>query len=110
MKYLIVIEKTKTGFGAYSPDLDGCIATAKTRSAVRKLMREAIQFHLEGMREEGCRAPQPTSTSAYIDVPRLKPEKPMRREYDFSRGVRGAVAAGFAERKSTEAVIGRKRP
>lgn len=69
MKYLIVIEKTKTGYGAYSPDLDGCVATAKTRPAVRKLMREAIQFHLEGLREEGRRLPRPTTTSAYVDVP-----------------------------------------
>jgi len=69
VRYLIVIEKTKTGFGAYSPDLDGCVAAAKTRPAVRKLMREAIKFHLEGLRAGGQRVPVPTTTSAYVDVP-----------------------------------------
>jgi len=110
MKYLIVIEKTKTGYGAYSPDLDGCIATARTRPAVRKLMREAIQFHLEGLREQGCRAPRPTSTSAYVEVSPLRPVQSIRHEFKIPRGVRGVTAARYAERQSTEAGIARKRP
>jgi predicted RNase H-like HicB family nuclease len=110
MKYLIVIEKTRTGFSAYSPDLLGCVAAAKTRVAVRKLMREAIQFHLEGMREEGSRAPKPTSTSVYVEVPPLRSEKSIRHEFEISRRVRGVLGARFAERKHSEAAISRKRP
>jgi predicted RNase H-like HicB family nuclease len=48
-KYLIVVEKTGTGYSAYSPDLDGCVATGTTREEVESQMREAIEFHLEGM-------------------------------------------------------------
>jgi predicted RNase H-like HicB family nuclease len=69
MRYLIVIEKTKTGYSAYSPDLNGCVATGRTRSAVEKTMREAIEFHLEGLREEGEKVPSPRSYSTYVDVP-----------------------------------------
>ncbi|MFZ0429291.1 MAG: type II toxin-antitoxin system HicB family antitoxin, partial [Acidobacteriota bacterium] len=49
-RYLIVIEQTKTGFSAYSPDLDGCIASGETREEVERRMREAIEFHLEGLK------------------------------------------------------------
>ena len=52
-KYLIVVEKTATGYSAFSPDLPGCIATGATREEVEKTMREAVQFHLDGLREEG---------------------------------------------------------
>lgn len=52
MKYLVVIEKTDTGFSAYSPDLPGCVATGTTREEVAKTMKEAMQFHVEGMRLE----------------------------------------------------------
>ena len=69
MKYLIVIEKTKTGYSAYSPDLDGCVATGATRDEVERAMHEAIDFHLEGLRQEGCDVPQPHSYSTYVDVP-----------------------------------------
>lgn len=68
-RYLIVVEKTKTGFSAYSPDVPGCIATATTRKAVENRIQQAIEFHLEGMREEGYEIPKPTSYSAYVDVP-----------------------------------------
>jgi predicted RNase H-like HicB family nuclease len=63
MKYLIVIEKTKTGFSAYSPDLDGCVAAAKTRPTVLRAMQRAVEFHIEGLREQGRRRPQPTTGS-----------------------------------------------
>ena len=56
-KYLIVIEKSNTGYGAYAPDLPGCVAAAATREETRKLMEEAIEFHLEGMREDGLPIP-----------------------------------------------------
>ena len=52
-KYLIVIEPTNTGFSAYSPDLPGCVSTGRTREEVEQNMREAISFHLDGLREEG---------------------------------------------------------
>ena len=69
MRFLIVIEKAKRGFSAYSPDLPGCVAAGATRRSVEKTMREAIEFHLEGLREEGDRVPAPRSYSAYVDVP-----------------------------------------
>jgi predicted RNase H-like HicB family nuclease len=68
-KYLIVVEPTKTGFSAYSPDLPGCIATGSTRVEVGRNMREAIAFHLDGLREEGQPVPEPQSYSAYVDLP-----------------------------------------
>ena len=69
MKYLIVIEKAKTGFSAYSPDLPGCVAAARTRAAAQKLMRGAIEFHLKGLRAEGQRVPAAHATSAYVEIP-----------------------------------------
>ena len=69
MRFLIVIEKAKRGFSAYSPDLPGCVAAGATRRSVEKTMREAIELHLEGLREEGDRVPAPRSYSAYVDVP-----------------------------------------
>jgi predicted RNase H-like HicB family nuclease len=68
MQYLIVIEKTATGYSAYSPDLDGCVATGPTKQEVEQNMREAIEFHLEGLRQEGYTVPLPTSYSSYVDV------------------------------------------
>lgn len=68
MKYLVIIEKTKTGFSAYSPDIPGCIAAGKTRKTVEKRMKEAIQFHLEGLEELGQKKPKPTAHSAYLEV------------------------------------------
>ncbi len=69
MKYLIVIETTQTGFSAYSPDLPGCVATGATRPGVERAMRDAIQFHLEGLRADDVDVPQPRSSSAYVEVP-----------------------------------------
>ena len=69
LKLLIVIEKTETGFSAYSPDLDGCIATGATQQKVENAMRKAIEFHLEGMRSEGIEVPAPQSYSTYVEVP-----------------------------------------
>ena len=68
-RFLIVIEKTRTGFSAYSPDVPGCIATAKTKSAVEKRMGEAIEFHIKGLREEGYPVPKRNSYSSFVDVP-----------------------------------------
>jgi len=68
-KYLIVIEKTGTGFSAYSPDLPGCVSTGRSREEVERNMREAIAFHLDGLREEGQPVPEPQSYSAYVELP-----------------------------------------
>ena len=76
MKYLVVIEKTQTGFSAYSPDLPGCVTTGATQEDTAKNMGEAIlrrrgyanAFHLEGLQLEGDPIPQPSSTSAYVEA------------------------------------------
>jgi predicted RNase H-like HicB family nuclease len=68
-KYLIVIEKTGTGYSAYSPDLDGCVATGSTREEVEREMQEAIAFHLEGMTQNGEKIPEPHTYSTYVEVP-----------------------------------------
>jgi predicted RNase H-like HicB family nuclease len=67
-KYLIVIEKTGPGFSTYSPDLDGCVSTGNTRDEVEGNMKEAIEFHLDGLREEGDTIPEPSTESAYLEV------------------------------------------
>ncbi len=69
MRYLIVVEATNTGFSAYSPDLPGCVATGQTRQGVEKHMREAIEFHIDGLREEGQDVPPATSYSTYLEIP-----------------------------------------
>jgi predicted RNase H-like HicB family nuclease len=69
MQYLVVIEKTATGFSAYSPDLPGCVSTGSTREEIDKNIREAIEFHLEGLRQEGYELPPPSTYSTYVDIP-----------------------------------------
>ncbi len=68
MKYLIVFEKTGTGYSAYSPDIDGCVATGSTKDEVEKNMKEAIEFHLEGLKLERQEIPRPNSYSDYLEV------------------------------------------
>jgi predicted RNase H-like HicB family nuclease len=68
MQYLTIIEKTATGYSAYSPDLLGCISTGETYEDVEQNMREAITFHLEGLKLEGYEIPQPSTLSTYIEV------------------------------------------
>ena len=68
MRYAIVIEKGDTGYGAYVPDLPGCIAVGETEDEVKKLIREAIEFHIEGMRLNGDPVPEPTSHVGYVEV------------------------------------------
>ena len=65
-RFLIVVEPTETGFSAYSPDLPGCIATGSTRKEVEKNMYGAIEFHIEGLIEEGISVPQPQTSSEYV--------------------------------------------
>ena len=68
MRYLIVIEKSTTGYSAYSPDLPGCVSTGATVEEAERNMHEAIDFHLDGLRKEGFPIPQPSSASAYVEV------------------------------------------
>ena len=68
MRYAVIIEKGETSYGAYAPDLPGCIAVGKTREEVEKLIHEAIEFHLEGMAEDGDHIPEPTSIAINVDV------------------------------------------
>jgi predicted RNase H-like HicB family nuclease len=69
MKYLIVIEETKTDYSAYSPDLPGCVAAGASKEEVETNMKDAVAFHLEGMDQEGLEVPKPHSFSTYLDVP-----------------------------------------
>ena len=68
MRYLAILEKTKTGFSAFSPDVPGCVATGVTKEETERNMKDAIAFHLEGLHEEGLEVPQPHSSSTYVDV------------------------------------------
>jgi len=68
MKYLVIYEKSETGWGAYAPDLPGLGVVAKTLEEAKELIREAIDFHLEGVREHGDKVPVPSATTEYITV------------------------------------------
>ena len=68
MKYAVVIEQGDTSFGAYVPDLPGCVATAETREELVKLIHEAIEFHIEGLKEDGQPVPKASSSVEFIDV------------------------------------------
>jgi predicted RNase H-like HicB family nuclease len=70
-KYLVVVEQTETGYSAYSPDLEGCVATGQTRDEVEREMQEAIEFHLDGMMRNGEPIPDPHTYSRYVEVPAL---------------------------------------
>ena len=68
MRYLVVVEEGPNSFGAYVPDLPGCVAAADTREEVLELIREAIEFHVEGMKLDGLTIPRPSSSSEVVDV------------------------------------------
>ena len=68
MRYLVVVEKGPTSYGAYVPDLPGCVAAGETQDEVLSLIREAIELHLEGLKDEGQSVPTPSSTSALVEV------------------------------------------
>ena len=68
-KYLIVVEETPTGYSAYSPDLPGCVATGKTKEEVERVMNEAIEFHIGGLREDGEPVPVAHTYSTYCELP-----------------------------------------
>ena len=68
MKYLVVVEMGENGFGAYVPDLPGCVAAAASREEVVTLIQEAIEFHIEGLKKSGDPVPKPISRSELVDV------------------------------------------
>ena len=67
-RYAVVIEKAHGNYSAYVPDLPGCVATGATVEEVEREIREAIEFHLEGLRDAGEPIPEPTSRMAYVEV------------------------------------------
>ncbi|HLA03239.1 MAG TPA: type II toxin-antitoxin system HicB family antitoxin [Aestuariivirga sp.] len=68
MRYAIVIEKANANYSAYVPDLPGCVATAATIHEVENEIREAIRFHIEGLKEDGFAVPTPTSIAEYVEA------------------------------------------
>jgi predicted RNase H-like HicB family nuclease len=68
MRYMVVVEHGPTSVGAYVPDLPGCVAVGETEQEAMTLIREAVALHLEAMHEQGEQPPQPSSSSAFIDV------------------------------------------
>lgn len=68
MRYVVIIEEGPTSFGAYVPDLPGCVAVGSTRSEVTALIQEAIEFHIEGMKADGLSIPSPNSSAELVNV------------------------------------------
>jgi predicted RNase H-like HicB family nuclease len=68
MQYAVIIENSQTGFGAYVPDLPGCVAVGETEEQVRELIRDAIEFHIDGLREDGKPVPTPSVRIEYVEV------------------------------------------
>ncbi|MFH1738670.1 MAG: type II toxin-antitoxin system HicB family antitoxin [bacterium] len=68
MKYAVVIEKAENNYGAYVPDLPGCVAVGDTLEEVQNEIREAIRFHIDGMREDGEMIPEPSALCEYVEA------------------------------------------
>ncbi len=68
MQYVVVIEKADSNYAAYVPDLPGCVAAALTKGEVRRLIKEAIELHIEGLIEQGEPVPEPITTSELVNV------------------------------------------
>ena len=68
LRYMVVIERGETSWGAHVPDLPGCVAVGESRDEVRRLIREAIEFHIDGLREDGLPVPAPTSEGEFVEV------------------------------------------
>lgn len=68
MKYAVIIERAENNYSAYVPDLPGCVATGKTREETAQNIREAIAFHLEGLREDGMPVPEPQTSAEFVEV------------------------------------------
>ena len=68
LRYAVIIEKSDTGYGAFMPDLPGSVAVGKSIRETERLIKEAIEFHLDGMKEDGVQIPLPTSVAEYVEV------------------------------------------
>lgn len=68
MRYAVIVEKGPESYGAYVPDLPGCVAAADTREEVLSLIEEAMAFHIEGLKQEGLPVPPPSSAVEFVDV------------------------------------------
>ncbi len=68
MRYLVIIEKSDTGYAAHSPDLDGCVATGPTLDEVEDTMREAVEFHIDTLKESGVEVSRPQAYVTYVEV------------------------------------------
>jgi len=68
MEYLVILERGSSGYGAYVPDLPGCVAVGQSAEEAATLIREAIEFHIDGLREDGLPIPEPSSTARLITV------------------------------------------
>lgn len=68
MRYMVVVEHGATSWGAHVPDLPGCVAVADTREEVLQMIREAIEFHIDGLRDSGLPVPTPSSEGAFVEV------------------------------------------
>lgn len=68
MKYAVVIEKSETGYGAYVPDLPGCVAVGETIDETERLIREAVEFHVDGLRDDGLPVPEASTVTQYVEV------------------------------------------
>jgi predicted RNase H-like HicB family nuclease len=68
MRYAVVIEKAEGNYSAYVPDLPGCVATGVTVAAVEEEIRDAIRFHIEGLKADGATVPEPTSIAEYVET------------------------------------------
>ena len=68
MRYLVIIEESETGYAAHSPDLEGCVATGPTIDEVEATMREAVEFHIDTLKESGVEVPRPQAYVTYVEV------------------------------------------
>ena len=68
MTYAVIIEKAENNYSAYVPDLPGCVATGRTREETARSIREAMAFHLEGLREDGIPIPEPQTSAEFVEV------------------------------------------
>lgn len=111
MKYVIVIEKTRTGYSAYVPDVPGCVTVGSTRREIVKNMREALDLYFEETAKRGERAPKSTSTIAYVDVASPRANRhPARRGIEVPTSVRAAAASRYSQRRHSDSVGARRRP
>ena len=67
-RYMVVVERGETSWGAHVPDLPGCVAVGETREEVLRLVREAIEFHIDGLRQDGLPVPTPSSEGEFVEV------------------------------------------